>query len=56
MAAPTKSHGRIAVRPTLTPKPLMEQEEIAHVWTARILTLFPGMFPGPLGESLIGRP
>lgn len=52
---PTKSHGRIAVRPTLIPKPLMEQEEVAHKWTARILTLFPDMFPGPLGESLIGQ-
>ena len=24
------------------------------VWTARILTLFPEMFPGPLGQSLAG--
>jgi len=24
-------------------------------WTARVLTLFPGMFPGPLGVSLAGR-
>ncbi len=24
-------------------------------WTARILTLFPGMFPGPLGSSLAGK-
>ena len=24
-------------------------------WTARIITLFPGMFPGPLGQSLAGR-
>lgn len=24
-------------------------------WTARILTLFPEMFPGPLGQSLAGR-
>jgi tRNA (guanine37-N1)-methyltransferase len=24
-------------------------------WQARVLTLFPGMFPGPLGESLAGR-
>ncbi|MGB0412047.1 MAG: tRNA (guanosine(37)-N1)-methyltransferase TrmD [Pikeienuella sp.] len=55
MAAPTKSHGRIAVRPTLTPRPLMEEAEIKDVWTARILTLFPGMFPGPLGESLLGQ-
>lgn len=25
------------------------------VWTARVLTLFPQMFPGPLGMSLTGR-
>jgi tRNA (guanine37-N1)-methyltransferase len=24
-------------------------------WSARVLTLFPGMFPGPLGHSLAGR-
>lgn len=24
-------------------------------WTARVLTLFPEMFPGPLGQSLAGR-
>jgi tRNA (guanine37-N1)-methyltransferase len=24
-------------------------------WRATILTLFPGMFPGPLGHSLAGR-
>jgi tRNA (guanine37-N1)-methyltransferase len=25
------------------------------VWTARVLTLFPEVFPGPLGASLVGR-
>ncbi|MGB3489162.1 MAG: tRNA (guanosine(37)-N1)-methyltransferase TrmD, partial [Xanthobacteraceae bacterium] len=25
------------------------------MWRATILTLFPGMFPGPLGASLAGR-
>ena len=24
-------------------------------WTARVLTLFPEMFPGPLGHSLAGK-
>ena len=24
-------------------------------WKARVLTLFPGMFPGPLGQSLAGK-
>ncbi len=27
----------------------------APVWTARVLTLFPAMFPGPLAHSLAGR-
>ncbi len=27
----------------------------APVWTARVLTLFPEMFPGPLGQSLAGK-
>ncbi len=27
----------------------------APVWTARVLTLFPAMFPGPLAYSLAGR-
>lgn len=25
------------------------------IWTARVLTLYPEMFPGPLGESLAGK-
>ena len=27
----------------------------AQIWTAKVLTLFPEMFPGPLGCSLAGR-
>ena len=27
----------------------------AKPWTARVLTLFPEMFPGPLGQSLAGK-
>jgi tRNA (guanine37-N1)-methyltransferase len=27
----------------------------AAPWTARVLTIFPEMFPGPLGQSLAGR-
>jgi tRNA (guanine37-N1)-methyltransferase len=26
-----------------------------HGWLARVLTLFPAMFPGPLGQSLAGK-
>lgn len=51
-----KSHGRLKVRPTLTPRTLMEETpELVSTWTARIVTLFPGAFPGVLGESLTGR-
>jgi tRNA (guanine37-N1)-methyltransferase len=28
---------------------------MVHPWTARIVTLFPDMFPGPLGQSLAGK-
>ena len=27
----------------------------ATPWRARVLTLFPEMFPGPLGQSLSGK-
>ena len=54
MAGPTRSHGRLKPQPSLKPRPLGQAEETAGVWTARILTLFPEMFPGPLGGSLLG--
>ena len=28
---------------------------VDKAWKARVLTLFPEMFPGPLGQSLAGR-
>lgn len=53
---PSKSHGRKAVRPTLTPQPLMTDTPDLHdVWRASVITLFPEMFPGVLGGSLTGR-
>ena len=55
MSPPNRSHGRVAVRPTLTPRALGEDEALAGGWTARVLTLFPDMFPGPLGDSLLGQ-
>jgi tRNA (guanine37-N1)-methyltransferase len=38
-----------------TPRPLMEDRQRPGAFQARVLTLFPGMFPGPLGGSLIGK-
>ncbi|MEO0487612.1 MAG: tRNA (guanosine(37)-N1)-methyltransferase TrmD [Pseudomonadota bacterium] len=48
------SHGRKSIRATLQPRSLMETEELANVWTARVITLFPDTFPGVLGASLTG--
>jgi tRNA (guanine37-N1)-methyltransferase len=33
----------------------VEVTDASKTWTARILTLFPEMFPGPLGQSLAGK-
>ncbi len=54
---PMRSHGRLAVRPTLQPRDLMSTNppQLQGVWTARIITLFPQAFPGVLGESLTGK-
>ncbi|MEM9855231.1 MAG: tRNA (guanosine(37)-N1)-methyltransferase TrmD [Pseudomonadota bacterium] len=51
----SKSHGRKSIRATLQPRALMEREELAAAWTARIITLFPDAFPGVLGASLTGK-
>lgn len=51
-----RSHGRLAIRPTLQPRPLLDgPPKLAKAWTARIVTLFPEAFPGVLGLSLTGR-
>ena len=51
-----KSHGRKTIRATLKPRSLMDgSEELAGVWQARVLTLFPDAFPGVLGMSLTGK-
>ena len=34
---------------------MTETTNTSPAWTARILTLFPEMFPGPLGQSLAGK-
>ena len=53
---PMKSHGRLAVRPTVAPRELMTNTpDLMGVWKAKIITLFPEAFPGVLGESLTGK-
>ncbi len=52
----TRSHGRLAVRPSLKPRALMtEAPDIAGAWRAKVVTLFPETFPGVLGKSLTGK-
>ncbi len=55
-SAPSKSHGRLSLRPSLKPRDLLEEERIVKgAWTAKIITLFPDAFPGILGLSLTGK-
>ena len=51
-----RSHGRLAIGTSARPRELVEDRPaLAQAWTARVVTLFPGAFPGVLGESLTGR-
>lgn len=53
---PTKSHGRKSINATLKPRELITGDpDLAGTWKAKIITLFPGAFPGTLGESLTGK-
>jgi tRNA (guanine37-N1)-methyltransferase len=53
---PGKSHGRLSVRASLTPRDLMEEPRVVRgAWTAKVITLFPEAFPGTLGLSLTGK-
>ena len=53
MSGAPKSHGRLAIRPSARPREVTP--EVAGAWTARVVTLFPEVFPGVLGASLTGR-
>lgn len=51
-----RSAGMIQPRVSARPRPLMGWDKAAPgAFRARVLTLFPEMFPGPLGQSLIGK-
>lgn len=53
---PTRSHGRQSVTATLKPRELIQDRpDYAGVWQARVITLFPELFPGVLGASLTGK-
>ncbi len=56
MPSPTRSHGRLSIRESHTPRDLMaEPPRQKDAWTARVITLFPEAFPGVLGHSLTGK-
>lgn len=53
---PAKSLGRKSIQLSAKPQELMtDKPTLAQAWTAQIITLFPGAFPGLLGESLTGK-
>jgi tRNA (guanine37-N1)-methyltransferase len=53
---PSKSHGRLSISASLKPRDLMTPTpRLKGAWTAKVLTLFPEVFPGVLGASLTGK-
>ncbi|AXQ92461.1 tRNA (guanosine(37)-N1)-methyltransferase TrmD [Cereibacter azotoformans] len=50
-----RSHGRLAIRPSLQPRELGGPPTLKGAWQARVVTLFPEAFPGTLGLSLTGK-
>ena len=56
MPTPAKSHGRLSIEATRKPRALLQDTpDLAGAWKAKVLTLYPEMFPGILGHSLTGR-
>lgn len=55
MSEVPKSHGRLSIRASRTPRDLMSEPQVRGAWTANIVTLFPEAFPGTLGLSLTGK-
>lgn len=54
--APKRSHGRVRVSVSAQPRDLMgAAPQIQGAWTAKVITLFPEVFPGVLGASLTGK-
>lgn len=57
MAEPPKprSHGMFQPRVSAQPRPIMENLTRPNAYCAKVLTLFPGAFPGVLAEGLTGK-
>jgi len=56
MSDKPKSHGRISIAASARPRELMTAApDLSGAWKAKVITLFPGAFPGVLGESLTGK-
>lgn len=56
MTSTPKSHGRLNIKAARNPRALIkETPDLAGAWQAKVLTLYPEMFPGVLGHSLTGR-
>ena len=57
MTKPLRSHGLRSIAPAAAPRTLMDESGAKGDprWRARVLTLYPEMFPGPLGASLTGK-
>lgn len=53
---PTKSHARLAISASVKPRELMgDTPRLKGAWCAKVVTLFPDLFPGVLGASLTGK-
>jgi tRNA (guanine37-N1)-methyltransferase len=51
-----RSHGRIAISASLAPREVMtDTPRLKGAWCAKVVTLFPDVFPGVLGASLSGK-
>ena len=51
-----RSHGRLSVNLSRRPRSLMDgPPDLKNAWKAKVLTLFPEVFPGVLGSSLTGK-
>ena len=54
--SPAKSHGRLSIGASSAPRDLMtDRPQFEGAWVAKVITLFPEVFPGVLGASLTGK-